>query len=274
MTQPMPDPGFLADVRRAASVWRGNPVVPLVYVLFAVVTFVARLLTPSPPTECARKVFGQCPLPPDQVHAASLRNLLLLPLFLFYVGLSGTARVWYVRRFRGDVLSGREVWQLSWRFFWRFVRLGFLFFAVALPLSIPAFVLLQRDHSTAGTVLLVLDTIVVDLLFTFVTPGVALYNGKAWQSFVGGVKVLRTTWPRCAAYALVPPLGLTLAGQALSAGRHDHRVLSSIASLLGPPLTLLFAGAVTGFLIRRHPPKEPYGTAEPKPVWRADLQRS
>ena len=42
MTQPVPDPGFLADVRRAARVWRGNPVVPLLYLLFAITTFVER----------------------------------------------------------------------------------------------------------------------------------------------------------------------------------------------------------------------------------------
>lgn len=249
--------------------WRGNLIVPVLYVVFAVSTAVEVLLTPTPPSECVRKFLDQCPLTPEQAQGATLRQLALLPLALFYVGLSGTARVWYVRRFRGETLSGAEVWRLSWRFFWRFVRLGLLLVVFALPFAIPYFVLAVRGQGLASGVVLAIGTIAVDVLFTFVTPGVALYNSSVIASFKGGLKVLRTTWPQCAAYALVPPLGLTLAGQLLSSGGSRHPVLSALASLTGPPLTLLFAGASTAFLIRRHPPREPYGTVDnmPTPRW-------
>lgn len=269
MTQQMPDPGFLADVRRAASVWRGNPVVPLLYLLFAVATAYVALRAPTPPTECVRKLLGRCPLPPDEARATSLRSFATFPITLFYVGLVGTARVWYVRRYRGDSLSLGEVWRLSWRMFWRCVRLGLLFGACTLPLVIYALTHLRDgDFSLLGTVFLTLGIVVLDVLFTFVTPGVALYNASVVQSLKGGVSLLKRSWPQCAAYAVVPPLGLTLAGQVLTKGGGHHPVLAAVTSLVGPLLTLLFAGASTAFMLRRYPVVGYYGsvTTMPDPV--------
>ena len=249
--------------------WRGNPVVPLLYLLFAVATAYVALRTPEPPTDCVRKVFGRCPLPRDEQEAQTFRSFLIGPLALFYVGLIGTARVWYVRRFRGDSLSLGEVWRLSWRMFWRCLRLGLLFTAVALPLVV--FVLVQAgldSYTLSAVVVGTLGFALIDVLFTFITPGVALYNASVLQSAKGGLALLRRSWPECAAYAVVPPLGLTVVGQVLTQRGGHHSVIAAITSFVGPLLTLLFAGATTAFMLRRYPVVAYYGsvTTMPDPV--------
>jgi hypothetical protein len=260
------DPGFVADVRRAASMWGGNPAVPVMYLLLGLSYLTLALVHTAPPDDCVHKSLGGCPVSPDDAGAERALSLLLFPLLLFQVGLSGTARVWYARRFAGDRLKAREIWPMSWRFFGRFFRLGLLFACVVIPVEIPAFVLAYQHNSRVP--LLVggaVATVLADVLFTFATPGLALYNESTWRAFTGGLKILRTSWPECAAYALVPPVALLLVAQAQPDA--IGKPLAALFGLVSPLLTLLFAGAATSFVLRRWPPPGRDGSLAP-PHWR------
>lgn len=259
-TQPV-DPGFRDDVRAAFAVWRGSPLVPALYLLFAVVALTAALTQPTVTHACGPDGRSTCPVSFGDHPAYLLATILNGPLGLFYIGLCGAARVWYARRFAGQPVTGRDVWTVSWRMFWRMVRLGLLLLAFTLPLSVPALVLTFDDHELAGGLLLAAALVAGDVAFTFATPGVALYNPKATTSFRAGLRLLRSAWPECAAYALVPPLALVILAQA--GGDALPRWLHATGALLGPPLTLLFAGAATRFVLRRQQPLTEWGTVSP-----------
>ena len=259
MSVPAPqDPGFVSDAKRAASVWSGSWAVPVAYLLVALAYGGLVLLSPVPPEHCTRKVFGSCPVPRHVAIRSSALGLLFLPISLFHIGLSGTARVWYARRYAGSSMSPGEVWTLSWRFFGRFLLLGLLLLAVLAPAVLLGVVLLFQGHRTAFVFVSVLSAVLGDVLFTFATPGLALFNPSAWKSFTGGLRLLRTSWPECAAYALVPPMALTLLGRGFSRGL--ARPLTFVAAVSGPLLSLLFAGAAVSFMLRRYPPMSTDGT--------------
>jgi hypothetical protein len=252
MTQPVADPGFVADLKHALSVWKGSLLVPGFYLLMALASAIYVVRMPKPPTDCLQKTFGECPLTPEQTRSTLAVGLLMLPLSIFYVGMSGTARLWYMRRFNGDDLTGRQVWSCTWRYWGRFFVLALLALAVASPGIIAAIVLLARDDKLGFSLAVAATTALIDVLFTFVTPGLALYNPSVTKAFRGGLSILRSTWPHCALYALVPPLGLTLIARFAANALPDG--LTVALALIGPPLTLLFTGATTAFLLRRFPP--------------------
>lgn len=261
MTTQTVDPGFRDDVRAAFAVWRGSPVVPALYALFAVAAFAVAVTQPTVTHTCGFDHRSACPVSFADHPAYLLTTLLNGPIAVFYVGLCGTARVWYARRFTGQEVTGGEVWTVSWRMWWRMARLGLLLVAVTLPVSVPALALTFTGHHLAGGVLLAIGLVISDVAFTFATAGVALYNPKATTSFRAGLRLLRSAWPECAAYALVPPLALVLLAQA--GGDAVPRWLHATGSLLGPPLTLLFAGAATRFVLRRQQPLTEWGTVDP-----------
>lgn len=253
------EPRFVDDVTQAARAWKGSSLIPGFYVLGAALSSVFVAVTPEPPTHCVqRDLQGNCPLTPDQVEPAMLMLLLLLPFGIFQVGMSGTMRVWYLRRFQGQDLTPGEVWSMTWKFWGRFFVLGLLFLLVSIPWVVVYFVVLADDSTTAALVILIAATVVSDVLLTFVVPGLALYQPSVGASVKGGLRVLRSTWPACALYALIPPLALTLLGR--GAGRGHFKALAMIGALTGPPLTLLFAGATVAFLLRRYPPMSENGS--------------
>lgn len=252
------EPSFLDDVRQAARAWRGSMLVPGFYVLLAALSAAAVLAMPEPPHECLRKVLGECPATRDQERTTVQLSLALFPLVVFQVGMSGTMRVWYLRRFNGGDLDPGMVWSMSWKFFGRFVVLGLLLALVSMPAIIAVVGLLVHGNDTAALVVLLLFTVGSDVALTFVTPGLALYQPAVGASVKGGLSILRSTWPSCALYALVPPLALTLLGRNL--GRGHYKPLVLLGALTGPPLTLLFAGATVAFLLRRYPPMSENGS--------------
>jgi len=252
------EPGFLDDVKQAARAWRGSWLVPAFYLLVAAFAAATVAAMPNPPSECAHKAFGRCPVPLDQLGTYYALTFAALPLAVFQVGMSGTMRVWYLRRFQGQDLAPGDIWALTWKFWGRFFLLGLVLFGFALPWAIAYLVLLADGTSGAALAVLLISTVVTDVLLTFVTPGLALYQPSVGASLRGGLRVLRTTWPACALYALIPPLALSLLGR--GAGRGHFKPLAVIGAITGPPLTLLFAGATVAFLLRRFPPLSENGS--------------
>jgi hypothetical protein len=255
----MTDPGFAADVRKAAAVWRGSWGVPAVYLLLGLSYLLLTLARSEPPDDCVQKALGRCPLPPDEVRTQTLLSLALMPLLLFHIGLSGSARVWYLRRFSGERLESGELWSLSWRFFGRFFLLGLLALAVSFPLVVVSIVLtLRQDSLVPLLVVSAVGALLVDVLFTFATPSLAYYTDNPWRALTGGVGLLRRAWPECALYALVPPMALLLLAQ----GSPDAlgKPVAAVFALVSPLLTLLFAGASAAFVLRRRPALGPEGS--------------
>lgn len=268
MTQPVDDPGFVADLTRAASVWRGNPVVPALYALIAAGYALIAAAAPEPAEHCLRRFAGACPVSAKDYHPGLtlLLAVLFLPLLVFQVGLAGTMRVWYARRFEGDSMTMSEAWNLSWRFLGRFILLGLMFAAILMPLEIVGFAMAASQNSQTPLLIAVVGgTVVADILFTFATTGLALYNPSPWMALKGGLRLLRTSWPQCAAYALLPPLAVLLTARFASAAiGHDTAVA---LAFVAPFLTLLCAGAATSFALRRYPARGRTGTLEDYTAW-------
>ncbi len=241
---------FVADVRSAVGMWRGALLVPAIYALLTVVSVVAVLRVQQPPTHCETRHLGVCPAHANASLAAL--SILSVPFSLFHVGLSGTARVWYARRRTGDSMSPGEVWTLSWRFFGRFFVLGLLVALIAAPFVIGGLIAaVVMNNATPLVATSVTVTIIADFALTFATPWLALFDPRPAKAIPAGLRLLRAAWPRCLPYALVPPLALQVIAQTLQSYT-NHWVLAAFA-LLGPLLTLAFAGATVLFLLRHYP---------------------
>ncbi len=181
-----------------------------------------------------------------------------LPAFFFAMGWFGTERVWYLRIYRGEPISPKELWRLTWAFFWRFVRLGLLTAIVWSPVAILAFSNIANDPGRADEafstplvwVTAAILTVAIDFALTFVTPALAFSTKRVSQALQLGIGMLRDHWPRTAWYALVPPLAVVLmfrVTEPSSLSLAGRMVVSAGSALLN----LWFKGATTGFYLRR-----------------------
>jgi Protein of unknown function (DUF2510) len=85
----------------------------------------ARLLWASPfLVLLSAALFAALELGARRAPPRALWALAELAAGVFLVGFAGIERVWFVRKLRKARIQPGEVWALSWRFFWRFVRLG------------------------------------------------------------------------------------------------------------------------------------------------------
>ena len=188
--------------------------------------------------------------------AREATNLLGLPLTLFVVGWTGTQRIWYQRLFEGRTLSSAEVWQLTWKFFGRYLVLGLI---VAIPillglLGILAQVALTGEphHSFRFPIwwypFVIGYGFLTDVLLTFVTSALAYTTNRVRIAWSIGIKLITQTWPASAAYTFVPPITL-LVFATLNPVRFPAPVvvlLAVISTLIG----LLVKGAIAAFYLR------------------------
>ena len=175
--------------------------------------------------------------------------LLLFGFQLLFAGWVGTQRIWYLRTWRGKGMAASEVFTFTGKFLWRFVWLGLIVVGLMIPFTIFAFVL-ARSTTSPAVVMSVL-AVAVDFILTFVTPALAFSTARAGDAMGIGVRTLRETWPRCAWYALVPPLAIAAAGSLLpdSVLSTSARVTYLAATAL---VALLFKGAAAAFYLRHH----------------------
>ena len=193
--------------------------------------------------------------------ARDATTLLGLPLVLFGIGWLGTQRIWYQRLFEGQTLSSAEVWQLSKKFFGRYLVLGLI---VAIPiflglLGMVAQVALTGEphHSFPFPIwwypFVIAYGFLPDVLLTFVTSALAYTTNRVRIAWSIGTKMIKETWPASAAYTFVPPITL-LALATLNPIRLPASVvvlLAVISTLVG----LLVKGAIAAFYLRQ--PVEP-----------------
>lgn len=169
---------FVEDLRRTFRAWATQPLLPLIVLGLGMVAAVADLAT----------------IPGFAVA---------VPLGVFWIGFLGTQRVWYARAFEGRGLRPGEAFELSARFFGRYVTLGISAILIAiLPalalgvLGLPAWV-----RVAAGT-------FVADVCLTFVTSAASVGDERASAAYSTGWQLLRTGLPGCLPHAVLPPLAL------------------------------------------------------------------
>lgn len=181
-----------------------------------------------------------------------------LPAFLFSVGWVGSERIWYLRIYRNEGIAPRELWRMTWAFFWRFVRLGLLTAIVWSPVLFLAFRNIANDPENAETAFstptvwipFAILTVVTDFALTFVTPALAFSTRRVPEAVRLGFRMLRDHWPRTAWYALVPPLAVVIMFRVAEPTALSlwGRVAVSAGSTL---LNLWFKGATAAFYLRR-----------------------
>jgi hypothetical protein len=152
----------------------------------------ARLLWASPfLVLLTAALFAALDLGARRAQPKALWALSELAAGIFLVGFAGTERVWFVRKLRRATIQSSEVWNLSWRFFWRFVRLGLLASIVYIPAVVVVIATTHRqitNHprpiSVGGDaqIAIIPTVLVLDFLGTFVVPALALSVSTVGQS--------------------------------------------------------------------------------------------
>jgi hypothetical protein len=220
---------FKGDLRASLRAWRVAPLLPLT----SVALFLATCL-PEPWWWFA------------------------LPAFILAVGWVGTERIWYLRIFREQPITLRELLRTAQAFFWRFVRLGLVVAIVWSPLMILAFRDIANDPDRvekalstppmwiASTILVV----VMDFALTFVTPALTFSTKEVGEALRRGIRMLRDYWPHTAWYALVPPLAVVLIGRMAAPSSLSLAGLMAV-SASSTLLNLWFKGATARFYLRR-----------------------
>ena len=176
-------------------------------------------------------------------------RFLALPLVLFNVGFIGTQRVWFLRRLRQQELSGEEIWSLTWGFFWRFVRLGLVWVALA---EVVDLVLNPMHLHDLAIWTAVVTGLVADVALTFVVPALALSTDSVVEAARLAARLTARSWPGCLPYLLTPGITLVALGQAWGT-RHGFLVAAVVTSVVGAVVGLWFKGAIVGLYVRLVP---------------------
>ena len=212
------------DLWRSLQVWRTDPALPVI----ELVLWGAWVLS----------------------AISGLLSILTLPALAFSAGWVGTARIWYLRRFRGAGIERHEIWRFTWWFVPSYVILGLLVGAVALLAWLPIVAALHghpRELVLASTPIFLM----VDFALTFVTPALAFSTRRVRQAIRTGLAMIRDEWPSSAAYVFIPPLAITVVLRTLpftAGGKGWSIAFGPVAALAN----LAFRGATAAFYLRRH----------------------
>jgi hypothetical protein len=261
--------GFVEDVRWAIGVCGRHPALPLVSLLIGL----APLVTDARGSSTAQDGVATSPAPSSGGQALALVVVLVA---LALVGFPGTQRLWFLRAATGRRVAVREVLPLTFRYFGRFFVLGLTFFALALVFVIPAFVEFARgievrpdgtaDVPTPSGGLLAIamaGTVVLDVLFTFVTPALVLTSHRVSDALRIGLRLLRATWPMAAAYVFLPPFAAVV----LSLYTGLDPVVSIPLVAASTLVNLLVKGATVAYYLRLVPPAGEDGALVVERAW-------
>jgi len=248
---------FWLDLEKALRAWGTAPALPIVSTVLVLLTELSSIAVPG-----LRSAMPNIPW-------FAILTLISWPFLLFWAGWLGTQRIWYLRIFRGEKLSVREAWQLSWGYLGRYLVLGLMVGSPIYALILAVIVWEARTAAVTGAVtpsglpgwtigVFFAYWFVLDVVLTFVTPALAYTTRRVRDAIAIGWSLLRSTWPRSAVYALLPPLTLiafaTYNPSALSP--LGVLVISVVSTLIG----LLTKGAIASFYIDHGP-----GVVDPSP---------
>ncbi len=243
---PASQAAFLDDLGRVLRAWRTAPLLPVVTLLVASLQLLSGSGTPG---------------------LAALAGLGAL----LFVGWPGAERLWYLRLWTGRTLTLGEAWRANLRCFGRFFVLALAAGAVFVVLAVPLIVSVAQRAEVADDGTFSLDGglplwallyggllgLLGYALLTFVTPAIVYSSKRVRDAVPIGLRLLRVSWPRTAAYVLVPAV---LAGApALLTGFDPLGPRSAVASLLGGLVLALGRGAVAAYYLRTVPGAGPDG---------------
>jgi len=173
---------------------------------------------------------------------------------LFTAGWIGTERICYLRAFRGRPITVGEVWRMTRSFILRYALLG----AVLSLLMVPAIIVLAVTTPASGSGEVdgfLLYASVAGFLMgvgcTFIMPALAFTTRRLRNAARIGVSMIRTEWPACAGYVLVPPIASLAIIWAVGPWNDADLVSRLITLTCAPLLNLLFKGATAAFYLRR-----------------------
>jgi hypothetical protein len=216
---------FARDLRWSVRAWTVDPRLPVAAFSVATVEIVwlATLRSDSASAEV--------------VSLASFAALVWL------AGFRGVERVWYDRIGLGWRFSWSDIRKCNGDLRSRFIRLGIL---VIIPVGLAVTPL---KHAPAGVRYGVTGAVwfMVDALLTFVTVQLALITSSVREAIAGGLSVLRRTWPSCALYVLLPPLGLQLL---IETGAGFGTASRAAAAVVVAPIALACRGATVRYYDR------------------------
>lgn len=179
---------FARDLRWSVRAWKTDPRLPVAAFSVATIDLVGLATARSHNT------------------AAKIVSFVSFAAMLWLAGFRGVERVWYDRIGLGWSFSWSEIRKCNGDLRSRFIRLGIL---VVIPVALAVSPL---KHAPAGVRYGVTAAawFIVDALLTFVSVQLALITDNVREASAAGLSVLRRTWPSCASYVLLPPLGLQL----------------------------------------------------------------
>ena len=249
---PASQAAFLDDVERTLRAWRRAPLLPVLTLAVAGVGLLGSTGIPS---------------------LAALGSVLGLLL----VGWPGVERLWYLRLWTGRSLTPGEAVAATLRCFGRFFVLGLVVFAAFGVLGLPAIIGFLRtvEFASDGTptfpdrlpVWVAVYSLLLGLagyvLLTFVTPAIVYSSKRVRDAIPIGLRLLRVSWPRTAAYALVPALLTSIPW--LSFSLQDFQTANPVGALFGALVLLLGRGAVAAYYLRTVPGAGPDGAVQLAP---------
>jgi len=220
------EPSFWNDLRASAAAWVRFPWLPAVSVALT--------------------------------GASSLFDGLAWPVgfssVIFTAGWIGTERICYLRAFRGRPITRGELWRMTRSFILRYAALG----AVLSLLTVPAIIVLAATTPAGGSTAVdgfLLYASVVGVVFgvtcTFITPALAFTTRRLRDAARIGLSMIRTEWPACAGYVLVPPIASVAIIWAVGPWNEADLMSRLITLTCAPLLNLWFKGATAAFYLRR-----------------------
>lgn len=239
---------WAADLRRTLVLWRRAPALPIVVATVSLLMALPQVFSPSP-AGCGLRGHSTCVSGSQDWYAAV--QLMLLPVGLFSVGLSGGQRWWYAQVAAGRRPAAGHLWRGSWAYFWRFTQLGLLVAAALVPVEIA----LISVHANVLVLALVLgvELFAIDIGITFATPILALGPPSAWHAVKAGLRMLRHLWPADWPYALIPPFAIAGLAQ-LSPDALGSALSAAVIGAVARFATSLFAGATLLYYLRHELP--------------------
>ncbi|MDX6196901.1 MAG: hypothetical protein QOJ79_52 [Actinomycetota bacterium] len=246
---------FRADLGWAVDVCRRQPWLPLLSLLIGV----APVLTGAGRHRTVHDgvVTSSSPSP-------GMQFLFLVAAVAVFVllGWPGTQRLWFLRAATGRTMSAGEALRVTKRYFGRFFVLGLVFMLFAIPVTLPVVVSslhglhrlpdgTMEMHQPAARWLAVTaaGTIVLDALFTFVTPALVLTSHRVGDALRIGFRLLRVTWPHAAAYVFIPPLAAVVVSLYAGFSPAVSVPLVAVSTLVN----LVVKGATVAFYLRLVP---------------------
>ena len=170
-------------------------------------------------------------------------GLAALAWLVFTAGFLGAERVWYDDLGVGRTLSWARVRQLNGDLRRRFVVLGLW---ILVPTTV-AFALTKRAAWPIRLGLTGIVWLAIDVFITFATVQLSFSTSDVSEAIRDGKRMLREQWPRCAPYALIPPLAVQ---SILQFGNGLGILPRLVGAILVAPLALASRGAVVRYYDR------------------------